>query len=85
MLIKTGPVWRKQEKGDRHSVEAIICNETKAIQLQLREEEWSHDDDDEQGGSLFHWRLFFCFVPFLLQSHGLGTGGRLQTARSQLI
>lgn len=35
-----------------------------AIQLQLREEEWGRDDDDERGGSPFHWRLFSCFCSF---------------------
>lgn len=56
----------------------MICNKTEAIQLQLRGEEWSHDDDDEQGGLLFHKRLFFRFCSFPLAESA--SVYRLQTA-----
>lgn len=59
---------KRREKGESHSAQAVICNETEAIQLQLREEEWARDDDDEQGGSLFHRRLFVFLLFVLLLS-----------------
>lgn len=46
--------------------------------MQLREEEWGHDDDDEQGGSLFHRRLFFCSCSFSLAKVTGRSAGRKQ-------